>query len=193
MPQGVLYISTSEPYVEECVNSALSVKKHMPDISTALISDVRPPNNVFTHYSPIDDPKFGFYDRVKLIKNTPFDRTLFLDSDTYVCGDLSEVFDLLEEFDIAVAHAPVRRAINKFLEKRDGTQVDSHTLDIMSIPLSFPELNCGVIAFRKTPEVIRFFDDWLALYEKHCETFKAGYLTSDQVSFCSKWNSIDRG
>jgi alpha-N-acetylglucosamine transferase len=33
-------------------------------------------------------------------------QTIFLDTDTYVIDNIDELFDLLERFDIAAAHAP---------------------------------------------------------------------------------------
>jgi len=43
-------------------------------------------------------------DKINTIRNTPFSRTLFLDSDTYVFSSLDGVFKLLERVDIALAH-----------------------------------------------------------------------------------------
>lgn len=36
--------------------------------------------------------------------HSPFEHTIFLDTDTFVCGDFSELFDLLDHFDIAMSH-----------------------------------------------------------------------------------------
>ena len=73
----------------------------------------------------------GYLARIPRLASSPYERTLFLDSDTYVCGGpLTGAFDLLDEFDIALAHAPLR-AIP----------------EVAGVPDAFPEYNAGVILF----------------------------------------------
>ena len=80
---------------------------------------------------------------------SPFDRTLFLDVDTYAAGDLSELFTLLDAFDVAAAQAPI-----------------SVSFPLDGVPDAFPELNTGVIAFRRADNVTRFLQAWLAEYDR---------------------------
>ena len=69
------------------------------------------------------------------MKNSPFAETLFLDTDTYVCGELSELFELLAQFDIAMT-----------LDRR---YYDDFPKDV-GVPGSFCEFNRGVVAFRSS-------------------------------------------
>ncbi len=39
---------------------------------------------------------------------SPYEHTLFLDADTYICDNINELFDLLELFDLALAHDTFR-------------------------------------------------------------------------------------
>jgi hypothetical protein len=82
------------------------------------------------------------------MKQTPFEHTLYLDADTFVLAGLGEVFELLDGFDAALTHAQGRVAF---------------ALD--DVPGSFPEFNCGVIAYRNNPPVRSFLDEWLREYD----------------------------
>ncbi|HVE16768.1 MAG TPA: hypothetical protein VNB29_08520, partial [Chthoniobacterales bacterium] len=48
-------------------------------------------------------------------------------------------------------------------------------------PNCFAELNTGVLAYRRTPEMVSLFQDWLRLYEK--EVAETGRMDSDQPAF----------
>jgi hypothetical protein len=80
----------------------------------------------------------------------PYDRVLFLDTDMLILGDVTNVFALLERFDIVSTFEPNARP-DRGLEA--------------GVPICFPELNNAFLAFRKTPEVRRFFDVWLAEFD----------------------------
>lgn len=155
--RGVLYIVIGKRplYVNAVRRSATSLKRVMPDIPIALVSDGEI-DGPFDHRIPIaetDPAKIApgdFPCRAKIIgmKQTPFEQTLYLDADTSVLADLGEVFELLDGFDAALAHGQGRVA---------------HAFD--EIPEAFPEFNCGVIAYRNTPFVQSFLDDWLREYD----------------------------
>ena len=85
--------------------------------------------------------------------DTPFDQTLFLDSDVYVFDKLEEVFILLDKYDMAMAHAPFRQFI-----------------ELNEVPSSFSEFNTGVILFNKSEKIFAFFSEWLLnFYQLNCK------------------------
>ncbi|MDX2099463.1 MAG: hypothetical protein SFW36_16915, partial [Leptolyngbyaceae cyanobacterium bins.59] len=104
---------------------------------------------------------------------SPYDYTLALDTDTYICHDITDLFRLLERFDIAAAHAPVR------LSPQAGDFSQTYQND--EIPEGFPEMNCGCILFKKTKQVEDFFADWLHLYQAQIQ--QAVQPSHDQASF----------
>jgi hypothetical protein len=69
---------------------------------------------------------------------SPFEKTLLLDTDTYVCADISDLFAILERFDIALTHERPYRDDFPF---RSG------------VSEAFVEFNQGVITFRRSYEV----------------------------------------
>ena len=90
----------------------------------------------------------GFAGKLCSFPDTPYDHTLFLDTDTLVRKPLDEMFKLLDKFDIAVAPGPM-------------TQKPVDDADLLNeIPNTFPELNTGVILYRKTDKMKNFLEKW---------------------------------
>ena len=158
MVDGVLYIACGRPYAEAAAESAQSVRAVSPGLPVALATDGRPPAG-FDEAIRLDENDVK---RAKIVgmMASPFDRTLYLDVDTYAAGNVSEIFRLLDVFDLAAAHAPLRVPY-----------------PVDDVPDSFPELNTGVVAFRRGENVERFLHAWLREYEA------GGRPPKDQPSF----------
>jgi hypothetical protein len=150
---GVLYVATGTRHVGEALRSAQSVRKHMPNLPIVLYTDQQNmTSRIFTEIRKIERPLHSFGDKIPPLKETPFERTLFLDTDTHVCAPIQDVFEILDRFDLAASHAPYRPA-------RPAVT-----------PNCFCEFNSGVIAYRMKPETLHLFDKWLRLYETFVET-----------------------
>jgi hypothetical protein len=77
---------------------------------------------------------------------------VYLDTDTHVVAPLDEVFQLLDHFDVA------------------GHQLfEGHDSPVDGVPDAFPEIQGGVLAFRRSTAVASFFERWQQLYD----TFRA--------------------
>ena len=152
--RGLVYIATGEKFVEETLISAESVKQQMPDINITLMTDSGTHSEYIDRTIQIDDPRYDFGDQVFNLDATPYDRTLFLDSDTYLNEPVWDVFELLDEFDVAASQNQVNYSSNHL----DGDLVTD-------IPESFPEYNSGVVACKKTDAVSAFFDEWQSAYQ----------------------------
>ena len=165
--KGFLYVATGRSYMEEAIRSATSFKKQMPDMPICLFTDL--PDDAanaacFNVVRDIPKPAFGPSDKFFGLNNSPYDQTVFLDTDTYCVDQVIELFRLLERFEIAAAHAPVR-AMN---------------LVPAGVPRSFPELNTGVIAYRRCDAVVDLFKRWEADYLDFRERRQ---INRDQLSF----------
>jgi hypothetical protein len=147
MADGVLYVARGGRYLEAAVESARSVREAMPAARIA-IATAEPAPDEFDETIPLTEPD-GYRAKILGMIASPFDRTLFLDADTYVAADVSELFRLLDTFDVAAAHAPVRV-----------------TVPLDDVPDAFPELNTGVIAFRRAGNVERLWQAWLDEYDR---------------------------
>ena len=86
MSKGVVYIATGQKFIDEACNSAASVKRVMPNIPlTIFCNDGSVSASAhFENVIPINlnGAKFAFIDRIINISLSPYDYTLFLDTDT---------------------------------------------------------------------------------------------------------------
>jgi hypothetical protein len=152
LSRGVVYIATGRDYIQEACLSAKSLKEHNESIHTTIFSDTNFESPFFDQVETIDDPSYDFGDSVIDPEMTPYDRTLFLDTDTYICEDISDIFEVLDNFDIAAAHNPgSRTAIHGEYKPSD-------------IPKAFPQYNTGVILFKDNPNTQDFFENWSEIY-----------------------------
>jgi hypothetical protein len=159
--KGVLYIATGEEFVKEAEISARFVSDVMPDIPIAIATDVEPSFD-FDHIIDIPNPHHGFRDKISNMSRSPFDQTLYLDTDVYIHSDVSELFEVLNKFDLGLAYNHNREAY-----------------DPPEVPNSFPEYNTGVIIYRNDKEFRRFTETW---EENHVEILSK-VKTHDQPSF----------
>lgn len=163
--QGVLYVATGEKFVRAACASSDSVSSRSPGLKRHIFCDGPSaeslPPRLFDSVTIIDDPHRR--SKVDHLHHTPFEKTLYLDADTKVIAPVDDLFDLLDRFDIALAHAPLRNipATRQFWKTR--------------IPDAFPQMNSGVIAYRSSPGVL----DLLARWEK---AYREAGLKKDQVT-----------
>ncbi|KAL6074248.1 Nucleotide-diphospho-sugar transferase [Balamuthia mandrillaris] len=85
--------------------------------------------------------------KVRSFQLSPYRATVFLDPDTMACGDVDEMFGLLEYLDLAAAYAP-------------GTPKVEIIGGEGPIKAVFPEINTGVLAYRDTEATRRLFQTW---------------------------------
>ncbi len=148
--RGVIYVAKGEKYIDEACRSAASLKVHLPELPVTLFSDVTLERSCFDSVISISSSPYSIRDKAANLAYSPYEHTLYLDSDTYVADDISELFHLLDVFDLAAAHAPARRAFQ-----------------VNDVPGSFPEFNAGVILFKKSSKILGFLDQWLELYDRN--------------------------
>jgi hypothetical protein len=183
-PRRVVYVATGERHLREAAASLASLRRHEPRLPVTMFVDQagRPSLTEWgltasTGDAPPDildlpDPTYSWADKpLALSRDEALDEeVLFLDSDTRICGPIEEIFDLLEAFDLAAAHAPVR------LASRQPPSLSDRA------PTAFPELNTGVIAFRRTAAVARLFERWRRLHLDVRSTVEHGTV-GDQATF----------
>jgi hypothetical protein len=158
-------VATGKAHVLAAAASAESAARHSPGLRRHIFCDasslhlLRP--GLFDSTGEVDDPHAR--SKIDYLPRTPFERTLYLDADTRVVHPVEDVFRLLDRFDIAMAHAPRRNS----RETRETWRVD--------LPDAFPQVNSGVIAFRRTPDVLDLLQDW-------SEAYREGGFKKDQVT-----------
>jgi hypothetical protein len=154
MKRGVIYVATGDGFRELAEASARSLRAVEPDLAVDLFTDAPDAvaDGLFDSVHGIDDPHV----RAKLdcMQHTRFERTLYLDCDTRVLAPLGDLFDILERFDMALAH-DVRRASALI---REGVKEVT--------PYAFPQMNSGVMLYRRSKDVMAFLSDWARRYRQ---------------------------
>ncbi len=169
------------------MRSARSARAFIGSAPIFLCTDQQAPSDAFDVVFTIQHPTYSFVDKINGLLSFRSQHGIFLDTDTFVCGDLTNIFDLLQQFDIAVAHASWRFSPRV----KDGTVVEPSFRNA-PIPDSFPDFNTGVIAFRNTPAVNDVFKNWYAIYNRQCRD-PLGQPANDQPAFTEAiWNSTLR-
>ena len=154
--RGIVYVATGSSYIEEAKNSARSVRANT-DLPIVLYTNEITDSNIFDEVHRIPNSKHTVADSVLQENMFPFDQNLFLDTDTYVCGDIIEIFELLDNYDIAMCQSPGKKPVP-------------------GLPTAFREFNTGVIAYQRNDDVKKFFNEWRSLYEK--QTSETGHVTN---------------
>ena len=173
MNQGVLYIAFGDLFLKEMLLSAESVKKHCPNLHITAFSD-KPVESRFidrtqlievTHLRP----------KIDYIAHSPYDQTLFLDTDALIDHNIEDMFEILGKYDIGFAHDLARKR-KKFTDTIP---------EYGSIPYSFSEVNTGVMVFQKNDRTRELFEYWKHYFYKYYHI-----VPWDQPSFrISLWKS----
>lgn len=164
MPKkGVLYIATGERYVQQAKVSA-RITRENTDLPIAIVTDKSIDGDCFDYIIRDDNPTHTYIDKPRNISKSPFDRTLFIDTDAYILEDIDELFAVLDSFQIAACVDP-NEVVLRYQE-------EVHHDDL---PKSIPEYNTGVIVFRSDDDTLDFIEKW----EKNC----VGANTNDQIGF----------
>jgi hypothetical protein len=171
MSTGVIYIATGHPmYGDLAVVSATSLKRVMPEMSVTVMTNLERQWPHIDNVIPITSSGNGFRDKILGMRDSPYTYTLFIDTDTYVCGDFSDIFTILDRFDIAAVHDPFRR---------HAGWTRRYAKSVVDVPFAFPELNTGVILYKKSQQMNNLFTEWLNLYDDQL----AGDKFTDQPFF----------
>jgi hypothetical protein len=159
---GVLFIVTGAHFTAAAGEAARSVAQFNPWLKIGIFSD-----------QDVTDPVFSFVGKIQgedsrrkheYVGLSPFAKTLYLDSDVRVIDDLSDLFRLLERYEMAGAHVRYR-SVPKRLRKNK-----------LDLPQAFPQINCGVLLYRKCERVDKLFQSWIDIY-------RDDGFTRDQIPF----------
>jgi hypothetical protein len=150
---GVLYIAIGENYRSEAALSISSLRLVNPNLPTCVLSDKpwdqggKPPEEFQVIDFKQNHERWSNLAAKPLhLNNSPFARTLFLDTDTYIARDLSPLFDLLHFYDIGA--------------RSGGTPICfSDQLRI------HPFYATGGILYTRSSTIAEFFEHWQQRYK----------------------------
>jgi len=144
---GVLYIAFGEKYRNEARRSMASLRRSNPAISVAVVTDCAWEHDPKPDLFIVRPPVPGFASKPAYIRETPFEATLFVDTDTVFARDPQKIFGLLRHYDIGVTFEGPQ------LNEPDGLEL--HT-----------QCSSGVILYLKNPQVWEVLGKWRELHEK---------------------------
>lgn len=153
--KGVIYVAYGSGAIREAGFSIDSLRK-FHDWSVSVVSDRKIPGVGHIHRAKrVDALSPGRWAKTNLDILSPYERTLFLDADTRVCGKLDIGFKLLERGWELVMVPSISQ----------GEQALAHLSDIdrLTTQLEAPgalQLNTGVMWFRKTERTATLFKKW---------------------------------
>ncbi|WP_254840503.1 putative nucleotide-diphospho-sugar transferase [Natronomonas marina] len=163
MTRGVVYICAADQLLAEAELSAYSVRESNPDLTIGIITDDTSEVSDVFDLSIETSLSGSFADKPGALE-LPFDRSLYMDTDIWVDGDLDPVFEILDQFDIAAVH--------------NHDNYSRMAYENPDVPKTFPEYNTGIIAFKKSLNVKSFIDRWKRTYQE-----RTNLRPGDQPSF----------
>lgn len=143
---GVIFVTTGKDYTQLAERAAQSVKDSCPGLQVDLFTDQTMDMKVFDRIHHLEDP--WHRSKMDAMILSRFDKTLYLDADLFVIADIRDVFEVLDRFDMAMAHDDGRNTKH------------CHNFWRKPLPNAFPQLNGGVIAFRRRPAVLNLLKNW---------------------------------
>jgi hypothetical protein len=152
MNRGVIYIVVGElKYLKECIFSAKSLKKYCPDLPITLFTDkLDVHEDCFNEIKTIKNDINPFKNKVKYLYSSPYEWTLFLDSDTQILKPIYEIFDFIKNNDLALAYVP--RIDRSYTPAKLISYVETNP---------YNTYNTGVILYKKSEGNEKLFGKWL--------------------------------
>jgi hypothetical protein len=155
--RGILSLAFGgDRYIEMAKTLARSLQLHAPQIPVALVTDSLDPElkTLFSELVALE-PGYGTNVRQKLHLDSysPFNETLYIDSDCIVLGDLNSIWSAFHGQDFAVAgHQTLKRGeTDPFLDV-------SFILDAFRLN-GLPKFNGGIYYFTKSSKALQVFSE----------------------------------
>ncbi|HEX2751399.1 MAG TPA: hypothetical protein VHM91_25540 [Verrucomicrobiales bacterium] len=144
---GVIYlVSGGRSYLGELITSLKSLRRHEPELPVTVYSRFKVPASLRCEQVALDSREHPLKLKVLTLRRSPYERTLFLDTDITIHGALRPVFANLDGHDFCAAN--------------------SHEADWSVVPPKFVAMvkpgdyNTGVLLFRKSDAMLRFLTRW---------------------------------
>jgi hypothetical protein len=146
---GAIYVSRGVDYYDLAIQSVATLRQHNPNLRVDLFTDQPDSSGLFDSVRSIPE---GPSPKLAALSESRFRRTLYLDCDTLVVAPFGDLFQLLDRFDLAVAH-DVRRTSSLIREEW-----------LHEMPYAFPQMNAGVLLYSDRPAMRDFLLRWQAEY-----------------------------
>ncbi len=172
MEKGFLYIAIGKRYVMEAEISARSLRR-FTKYPLCIITDQPGYQNALFDIILHEEMPGDFIAKIIGVARTPFERTVYLDNDTFVCCPVDEMFDVLDHFDMSMLPFFFLHSY-EFYNRYNPTYK-------MKYEKIIPEYHFGVMVYRMNDNVKNLMHDWLGTHhEMHikadCTSFREAYF-----------------
>lgn len=167
MKKGVIYLNYGTKCIFRLIVSIHSLRKYYKG-NISVLSDGDESNNALNDIflgndigvdiikckfdKKLEGKNSIYLKKADINTNTPYDVSVFLDADTLVVGDISELFKLAEENDFVVPQFTNWTTNTRQIVKRIKSWESTHSEFIKNALEFGPAVNCGVFAFKKDCE-----------------------------------------
>ncbi|WP_049982658.1 hypothetical protein [Halorubrum sp. BV1] len=178
--EGILYTALGQEFFEEAVESANRLREVGIDYPIAIITNQEQEEDCFDEVLPVDKTVKNRQDwlsvRLENLDRTPFERTVYLDTDTWVVDKdaLSDLFELLERFDV-IAPDETGRRLDIYRPESEST------LPEVRAPDAFPMLHAGIFGFKRSDTTDELLEKWEEIFDRHLSEWDE--LDNDQPAF----------
>lgn len=159
---GFVFAATGDQYNILARRAARSLRRIHADAVIDLFSNQEITDPIFDKVHAVS--KDTTRPKMEALRRSRFDRTIYLDCDIMVVADIQDLFCALDKYEFMAAHA---RGSNMALSRRPFTK---------DIPVSFPQVNTGVIAIRKSESIRDLLSKWDDDFNQSGDTLDQPYL-----------------
>jgi hypothetical protein len=189
MTKGIIYITFGQKSLDMALISLRSFKRYNPLIPATIFTDltndtVNEFNNIY-NYSDTELSEIDFYFKkpnkfsslkVRFLHLSPYKNTLYLDADTYVKGNLDEIFGLLDSNElITTLNAEWKWSDDAYLTHNHSNNNKKQGL-INLTSRDENNINCGVICYKNADNMKKFFDIWWSNFQDNSLKNEQGIL-----------------
>jgi len=183
--KGIIMFNRGTSCIVRAIVCLYSLRKHWKGPITFYLEDTPSEFDDVCRYFDVDIVHNDFKKEYKtltrktdMFTKSPYDRTLWLDSDTIVVGKLDEMFDSLDKADVVIPHFANWWS--------DGPKISKRILDFKGIAEDkfvdealrhHPAINTGVLSWKKSEKWNLFATDWVKLADK------GRFFISDEKAF----------
>lgn len=167
MKNGFLYVGMGKKYRMEAEISARSLKQYTK-YPTCIITEDPTYTCEYFDIIIVADLVTDFYGKIVCMQKTPFENTLFLDCDTFICSNIDNLFDVLEVFDMSLLPDRFYHDYPFISKYRPDFKIRYENV--------ITQYHCGIILYKMNDAVKKFFADWERI---HLEQ----NMKSDMLSF----------
>ena len=152
MRWGIIYIAFGKGHFAEMEQSLATVRRHMPDVDVTVYTDSKRPAKGATSTVQISTSTYDRAVHIDCLEDSPYETTLCLDTDTWICETVAPVVGLMERFDVAAVHTP---------------HVSRSEVELTGIPPEFRTFNAGVFFLKRNGRTDEFLSMWKRIYRVH--------------------------